>query len=308
MTSRRASDKSAIDRVFSLLSILGAVIAGFGLALGKRQRRARAIDSTRRNFRAVLALIWNTAIPGAGTNQAVMSFNVYAPVRQPHAAILGFYMNDFDDNMMPVDSYFMGITAVGKNLSLRQYRVDLPGNLLELDQPSNLYHRYHRVDPPANDIHRLVGTTRLGSLGLRVLNAARQMISKADGLRLRRFVDVTREYLIALLDAAAKRDTQLLVLLIPRCEDLSGIGTLYQNALQLMDELGITYLDPIDALDSETDYAAPPDVHLSNSGHQKIGEILVSCLQLFEAHGDLERCDVQLSISAPPLAYSAVSG
>lgn len=443
MTSFRASGKSATDRVFSLLSILGAVIAvfglafdlvpgaspgfsipqllmivsglvlaGFGLALGKRQRRARAIASTRRNFRAGLALIgvtllaleivlsvgglptyfprdvpeqflspapwwtcdeagchyvyeemvtacdrgevtdfrcivnkqgfhdtqdfvpasdkadrlrilslgdsfafggsadvgksyietierhipqalvWNTGIPGAGTNQALMSFNVYAPILKPQVTILGFYMNDFDDNMMPVDSYFMGVNAAGKNLSIRQYQVDLQGNLLKLDQQSDLYHRYHRVDPPVNDIHRLVGTTRLGSLGLRVLDAARQMLSKADGIRLSRLVYVTREHLIALRGAAAQRDTQLLVLLIPRREDLSGMGTLYQNALRLMDELRIPYLDPIDVLDSETDYAAPPDVHWSNSGHQKIGEILTHCLQLFQTHGDFERCAV----------------
>ena len=151
--------------------------------------------------------------------------------------------------MMPVDSYFMGVTAAGKPLSIRQYQIDLQGNLLKLDQQSDLYHRYHRVDPPANDTHRLIGATRLGSLGLRVLDAVRQMLSKADGIRLSRLVEVTREHLIALRDAAAQRDTQLLVLLIPRREDLSGMGPLYRHAARLMDELGIAYLDPVDALD-----------------------------------------------------------
>ena len=88
MTSRREAGKSAMDRMFSLLSVLGAIIAvaglafdlapgaspgysipqllmiagglvlaGVGLALSDRQRRARAIASSRKNFRAGLALI-----------------------------------------------------------------------------------------------------------------------------------------------------------------------------------------------------------------------------------------------------------
>ena len=44
------------------------------------------------------SIIWNTGIPGAGTNQALLSFNVYGPQLRPQLTILGFYNNDFDDN------------------------------------------------------------------------------------------------------------------------------------------------------------------------------------------------------------------
>ena len=236
------------------------------------------------------AVVWNTAIPGAGTNQAVMSFEVYAPILQPQVTILGFYMNDFDDNMMPVDSYFMGVDAVNFPLSIRQYQIDLRGNLIKLDRQSDLYYRYHRVDPPANEIHRLLGTTRLGSIALNAVDAVRQMISKAEGTRVARRVEVTREYLADLRYAAIEQETQLLVLLIPRREDLSGAGPLYQNALRLVTELEIPFLDPINVLDSELDYATPPDVHWSNAGHQKIGAILVECLEAFRSDNDLSRC------------------
>ena len=234
--------------------------------------------------------VWNTAIPGAGTNQAVMSFEVYARILQPQVTILGFYMNDFDDNMMPVDSYFMGVDAVNFPLSIRQYQIDLRGNLIKLDRQSDLYYRYNFVDPPANEFHRLLGTTRLGSIALNAVDAVQQMISKAEGTRVNRRVEVTREYLADLRDAAIKQETQLLVLLIPRREDLSGAGPLYQNAVRLVTELEIPFLDPIHVLDSELDYATPPDVHWSNAGHQKIGAMLVDCLEAFRRNYDLSRC------------------
>ena len=46
---------------------------------------------------------------------------------RPHLTLLAFYMNDFDDNMLPLDSYFMGVDAAGKQLSVRQYQADASG-------------------------------------------------------------------------------------------------------------------------------------------------------------------------------------
>ena len=235
------------------------------------------------------AVVWNTAIPGSGTNQALMSFNAYAPILKPQVTILGFYMNDFDDNMMPVDSYFMGVDSVNFPLSIRQYQLDLRGNLIKLDRQSDLFYRYHRVNPPVNDIHRIVGNTRLGTIALRAFDAVQQMISKAEGSRVSRRVEVTGEYLRALRDASAGQ-TQLLALLIPRREDIAATGTLYQHALRLLTELEIDYIDPKDALDSELDYAPPTDVHWSNAGHQKIGKILIECLELFTVTENIAEC------------------
>ena len=238
------------------------------------------------------AIVWNTAIPGAGTNQALMSFDVYAPILQPQVTILGFYMNDYDDNMMPVDSYFMGVNADERALSIRQYQVDLRGNLLKLDRQSDLYYRYHRVDPPANEFHRLVGTTRLGALGLGAIDAVQQLISKAEGTRLRRRVDVTRQYLAELRNRAEDAGSQLLALVIPRREDLSAPGPLYQHTLLILEELGIAYLAPAELLDAKVDYARHPDVHWSNEGHQIAGALLISCLEIFQTSGDVSDCEL----------------
>ena len=233
------------------------------------------------------AIIWNTAMPGTGTNQAVMSYQVYAPLLRPQITILGFFMNDFDDNMMPVDSYYYGVRDNLPPLAIRQYQVDLRGNVITLNRQSDLYYRYKGVDPPASEAHRLLGTTRLGSLLIRSYNATRQMLSQAEGKRLRQQADATRFHLQALRDAAF--DTELLLLLIPRREDLDRPGERYQLALRLADELDINYLT-VRHLLSESDYARRPDVHWSAAGHQKAGVLLISCLEAFKADRQARFC------------------
>ena len=268
---------------------LRVLVLGDSFAFGGSAEFGKSfVETVERNI--IEAVVWNTAIPGAGTNQALMTFNVYAPLLQPQVTILGFYMNDFDDNMMPVDSYFMGVDAEHSQLSIRQYQIDLRGNVIKLDRQSDLFYRYHLVDPPVSELHRMVGTTRLGSLGLRALDAVQQMISKAEGTRVNRRVAVTEDYLRSLREAAARAETQLLVLLIPRREDIAAPGPLYQNALRLLKELEIPFLDPRDLLSSDSDYARLPDVHWSSAGHIKIGERLTQCLQDFQSSRDIARC------------------
>ena len=48
------------------------------------------------------AVIWNAAMSGEGTNQAVGTFGRLAPQMQPDLTIYGLYMNDFDDNLYPL--------------------------------------------------------------------------------------------------------------------------------------------------------------------------------------------------------------
>ena len=234
------------------------------------------------------AIVWNTAIPGAGTSQALLSYQAFAPLLRPQIAILAFYMNDFDDNMMPVDSYFMGVDDTGYQLSIRQYQVDLRGALQKRDGQADLYYRYHLVEPPANEAHRLLGVTRLGALLLRTGDAAAQMISQMEGGRLHAQVDATRQALTKLRDAA-QPETDLLLLLIPRREDLTGAGAHYQHAITLARELDLPYVDTLPLLES-ADYARHPDVHWSTAGHQKIGRLLSDCLRGFQAGGDFGLC------------------
>lgn len=236
------------------------------------------------------AVIWNAAIPGSGANQALESNASFAPILKPHLTILGFYMNDFDDNLLPIDSYFLGINPEHGVVFVRQYQIDFRGNARKLGRQSDLYYRFRGVDPPVNEIHRLLGLTRIGSLGIMATDAAWQMFSKIDGARHRRSVDVTRAYLAALRDQVEAGGAAFLVLVIPRHEDLSQPGARYQSTRLMLDELDIAYIDIADQLQAQADYAIPQDTHWTNSGHQKAGIALVRCLEHFQTSGDLEGC------------------
>ncbi len=235
------------------------------------------------------SIVWNTAIGGTGTNHALASFASLAPLLRPQIAILGFYMNDFDDNVTPIDSYLEVVNLETNGmLMIKQYRVDVWGNVIKLDLQSDLYYRQHDVDPPASEVKRMVGMTRLGSLVLRMTDAIAGAILK--DARFERKVNLTRDYLRQLSASAAERGAALLVMLIPHEDNLDNVSERYQTAIQLMRELRIAYLDPIVSLDA-SDYSAGSDFHWNSAGHQKIGALLSACLESFYTSGDFAECE-----------------
>ena len=236
------------------------------------------------------AIIWNAAIPGSGTKQALDSHASFAPVLKPHLTILGFYMNDFDDNLLPIDSYFLGLSPEHGVVFVRQYQIDFAGNAHKLGRQSDLYYRFRGVDPPSNEFHRLLGLTRIGSLGIMATDAALQMFNRLDGARHRRSLEVTRGYLAALRDQVQVEGAAFLVLVIPRHEDLDQPGARYRSTLLMLDELGIAAIDIADQLQAQADYAIPHDTHWTNSGHRKAATALIRCLEHFQSSGDLSGC------------------
>ena len=251
------------------------------------------------------SIVWNTGIIGAGTHQALALFREYAPVLQPHLTILGFFVNDFGDNALPVDIR-QWLTLQDGRIFMRRYD-NSDGKTAALDEQKAYYYRAHGLEPPANEIERVIGRTRLGSLALRMIDIAR---GESPDQGLDREVAVTRGYLRDLREAAAAQDTALLVLLIPHSNDVSPTppqfslgeverllrhslpmgGERYRNGIQLMKELGIPYLNPIHLLDFELDYV-PLDSHWTNAGHQKIGAVLSDCIEVFQVSGDLADCE-----------------
>ncbi len=165
-------------------------------------------------------------------------------------------------------------------------QADDSGNVMVSDKQKSYYYYLHGVEPPDSELERRIGRTRLGSLLLRVMDMAQ---GKAR-TRWDRGVDITREYLRDLRDAAMAQDTALLVLLIPDREDLLSPTRQYENALAIMAELEIPYLNPIHALDIR-DYMPGTDRHWSNAGHQKVGNMLSDCLAVFQISGDLSDCE-----------------
>ncbi len=270
------------DASMRILMLGDSFTAGHSADIGKSY-----VELVERNFSD--SLVWNTAISATGTNHALASFETYAPMLKPHISILGFVMNDFDDNATPIDSYYLGVNMETNSLlRIKQYWIDVWGNVIKLDHQSDLYYRKRDVDPPANEFERLVGTTRLGTLVLRMSDSLGAVFF--DDARFNRKVQITREYLQKLRDAAADHRSALLVVLVPKAENVDGDSERYQVAIELMRELEIAYIDPIDTLGAE-DYAPYPDSHWNNAGHQKVGAMVSACLEVYFAGGDLSDCE-----------------
>ena len=242
------------------------------------------------------SIVWNTGMNSAGTEQALASFQVYAPILQPQITILGFVMNDFMENILWMDQQIIGIDWENKLFRIRRQDIDTrSGSVIKLDY-EELYYRQYHVDPPNSELEQFIGRTRLGSLLPRILNGIRWQeknlyITQPVSLR-NRIIDVTRRYLKSLRAAAAAQDTTLLVLVIQNRTDFTAPTPYYQAALQLFKELEMPYLDPIDVIDIR-DYGNrkdPDEFHWNNTGHQKVGAMLSDCIEAFQISQDLSDC------------------
>ena len=282
---RDTQDFAAVDITDTSARILimgDSFTAGFTAEIGKSY-----VETIEANFPD--SIVWNTGISVTGTNNALASFETYAPLLQPQIAILGFTMNDYEDNTMPVESHFVGVDLLtNKPIRIHQFRIDMWGNLIKLDPLTDLYYRRNDVEPPASEIKRQIGMTRLGTLVLRLIDKIGAILF--EDARFNTKVDITRNYLRDLRDASAEQDSALLVVLIPREDNVDTVSVRYQTAIDLMQELGIPYINPIDALGAD-DYVPPPDGHWNSAGHQKIGAMLSACLESFFVSENIADCE-----------------
>ena len=237
------------------------------------------------------ALVWNLSVMGSGTNQAVASLRAYGPLLQPQLVLLGLYVRDFEDNMLPIDSWFALQDGDGVAVPmLRKYKIDPWGNLVALDLDTILYYRDRGVFPPANAIESAAARTRIGSLILRLVDALGYQFAERQYERRQA---ATRHYLRQLRDEAANLGSQLLVLLIPDRNDIDTPREHYQMALRLFHDLRLPYLDVRGSLALADDYFSFDvwDIHWTTAGHQKIGALLADCIEAFYAVGDLRECE-----------------
>jgi hypothetical protein len=248
--------------------------------------------------------VWNTALPGYGTQQAVIWLEAYAPIMRPDVVLLAFYGNDFEDNVYPLDGYYWGILKRsgsyywrkwhivrerGSPLLVRQYRLEGDGSVTRIEDQRELYYRAHGVEPPPNAATRHLGGTRTGSLLLDALAAVRSdRMRKADGPWQRR-LEATRRHLSRIREYADVHGIELLVLLIPDRQDLIEPSRVHRAATALFEELDLVVLDPAAQL-SDTSYAALPDVHWSDEGHRRVGRLLAACAQRLMTGAGASRC------------------
>ena len=230
------------------------------------------------------AIIWNVAEPGTATNQALLSFAGIAPRLQPQLSILGFYMNDFPENLVPKDMSLRLIDDEGKQYFVTRFEEDRWGNTVELPAEDVYAYLAAGAVPPTSEWERLLGITHLGTLALRTLDYVLGL--DGEDLSFERQKQVTRAYLAQLRDDVAAMDSQFLVLLIPGRDDVVAPSLPYQTAKQLFEELSIPYLEARQVLET-ADYTD----HWNTEGHQKVGALLSDCVIKFFESGDLANCE-----------------
>ena len=229
--------------------------------------------------------IWNFAIGGTGTHQDLHAYQEYAPAFKPQLSILGFSMTDFQDNLQ---LSFTGLQLQDSDGNI--YFPDYPkrdrwGRPIQLPQALVLSYAVAGSKPPMSDLEARLGLTRLGTIGIRLLDRAGSAVyDRSIGE-----VATTRDYLAQLRGAALALDSGFLVLLIPALEDIGNPGKEMASAIKLMEELDIHYLNPISLL-KEEDYVPQPDGHWNNAGHQKIGALVGDCVQRLIDSGSLAAC------------------
>ncbi|MCY4147149.1 MAG: hypothetical protein OXE95_08470 [Chloroflexi bacterium] len=233
--------------------------------------------------------LWNLGINRSGTNQALASFRGIAPIMQPQLTILGFTVgNDFRDNRLTIEKAF----ALNKDNrpGADSWPLELEGRwggLYEVEPLTLLVYSPTNISPPPNELERLTGLTRLGSILLRSLDALSPLF---DGIKWNEQVAVTRGLLQQLQAAIAAMDSQMLVLIILSKEDFPTKTEKYTTAIGLMRELAIPYLEVFDRLQGLADYEVH-GTHWNNSGHGKVGKLLSECIEDFFAAGSLSACD-----------------
>ena len=217
-------------------------------------------------------------------------------------------MNDFRDNLVPLDGWSFFHEDDGSQNYVRRFQYNRWGIPVEVRPEFVFAYTIRGRIPPVSEAERVVGLTRLGTLALRLQDKVVRL-SIDESLEHRR--QITRRHLTQLRDSAAALDSRLLVLLVPRTGDIGDPGEEYLSAIQLMQELEIPYLNPIDMLDPVADYAAPPDGHWNNAGHQVVGALLAECMsQAFMPRamdlGRLRQCGYAAPIREPIATYPVI--
>ena len=233
------------------------------------------------------AVIWNLGVSGTGTSQALASFERFGPMLKPDLAILAFYMNDFQNNLVPLSGWIQLRDAEGRLQFVRPTYLDRWGNTVEWPLATVFAYAEQGYKPPLNELERLIGMTRLGSSVLRLLDRLGSTYSYHS---LENQVRITRRYLAELKHSTAEQESTFLVLLIPDREDISSPGEHFTSAVQLMDDLEIPYVRLDLMLEPVGDYAHTPDVHWNNSGHKKVGGLPYECIAHYIERGDLVDC------------------
>lgn len=277
------AEKGANTDAFKILVLGDSFTWGASADLGKSW--VEVMEAKLQNTNDVL--VWNLGIPATGTLQAITLAKEFIPIMEPDVIILGFFGNDFRDNLFPLDRFLR--LANGK--AIAQYWLDQEFVPHLLD-PTTAYNRAHSLPniEYANSTGRALAKTRLGTLLGKTRpslfeqrNTALPFDEQTSQRAIRdQSVEATRMLLAQLTGYIGDTSLPLVVLHIPARADLSETTFDYLAARRIFEGLDVDTVSVLDQLE-EADYAAPPNSHWNNSGHGKAAEAVLEYLSNLSA-------------------------
>lgn len=233
-------------------------------------------------------MVWNTGIPGIGQKQELYILKHYFPILKPQIVILGFFMNDFYDNLYPMgihyvyeDGPWINRYELDSNLNvkvltpkeayLRSYLA--PRNFIEYLETSRLFSLvFDAIVGLDSFIHHSAGKKEkpYSTVGNKSSFENNSNWVKQQGLSFKLTINLLKE----IQSYVSQKNSTLMLLIIPEASDLDELGENYKKAIRICRELRIECIEVIDIL-KKKDYTNPPDLHWTESGHKKVGELLV---------------------------------
>lgn len=224
------------------------------------------------------AVVWNTGIPATGTNHALFTTKKYLPLQKSNYVILGFYVgNDFVDNLLPYD----GLVFYKGAFCFNFYDYDKnfkPVKLSEREVIKNATGSYPLAE--LNTLQKLLIRSRLYTFVTELKNKIANRLSGKKRRSNEEEYKMTKQYLQQLNAYVKENNAELIVMLIPAWADLKEKEYHYLDAVKILKELSLNYVETVD-LYTENDYLKKGGGHWKNSGHITAGHALSKYLLNF---------------------------
>lgn len=219
-------------------------------------------------------IVWNAAMPGTGTRQAILTAQNLIPIMQPNLVILGFHTgNDFNDNQYPADRFIDVLLEDGTSTTVQQYSQWNGKTFRETDKI--LYYRAHGYTVSSLTgidvtLYNLIRSTRTGTL---LVGFYRFLTSSGY------YINTTQPLLEELQSLALDSGSQFMVVIIPEQQDTIAQTQKYSTAMTLFRNSTIPYVDTLSLLEfADFENENEWNKHWNNDAHRKAGEFIGNCL------------------------------
>lgn len=238
---------------------------------------------------------YNSSIPGFGQNNQLRALEAYYNIINPKSVLLFFFLNDFEDNLVPVDRNlkFPGeiiinryeIIKAPEGVSVRRMDLDEVFDSYKAMLHCPLQKRHFSLKDYIREV--FFKKTRIGMMTYLFLHRMKinffQKDTEAIDMPDNKIYGVgkTKKYLSAIKEFCDRHGMTLHVILIPDLlpQDQGVIKSeVYLKAVEIFDEIEQEVLEPIHFLQKEDYYGENDwnyfDNHWNNQGHAKVAEFL----------------------------------